>query len=330
VSVCKGELMIERDRSYLKEMSDAWSGTWKDPRDSQRQKVYNSEFVVRRHFDLSRTGPNGFKDVDAVKAWVEKIIATTWWKKNIVPFTRVRGNYKEVRVKVGRRTRTAVAHFTRIGSSIHIELPTQDWAWNKLVILHELAHFPSAGRGVPSHGWLFCNVFTSLVWRYFNNDVATLLKSEYDSHGVRWRRPRHLSDETRRMLSERMTALAAERWDGHVKKSTDPVHYVELTRHQTWLMIDVVDDAEADGRLLDYHLDVDDPDASFPRSSRLPVTKMSITDVAEKGRYAYQDDRMSLTGLLKKMKRHSADVYSEASRENESYFWWLPYQLQFR
>ena len=325
--------MIARDRQYILDARDEWIINRGKTRDSQRQKLYDAENRVRKMHDMSFETGCGFDTLEEIVEFLEKILKSRWWKSYITPHS-VRNFNGEAQVIVTRTINSAWAKHTNCNGMVYIELPKKksgedNWAWNKIVILHELAHYPSNGAGIPSHGWLFASVFMALVQRFMDKEVYEDLKSAFADYNVRWRRPRQLSDETKKVLSERMTAMAAAKWEGHVKAPVaEKVDYVTLTDNQTWIMVHLMDDFEADEDVKDYHLDVNEPErVGRGRTSRLPVTKMSIKDVAVRTSCCYDNrNRLSMVGLLKKMKRHSYQEFMEVVDECDA-FRYLPYSL---
>ena len=226
--------MIARDRQYILDAYNENIESWRNVRDSQKQKLYNAENRVRKMHDATIETGFGIDTPEEAIAFLEKIIASRWWKSYITPHS-VRTFSGEVRVEMTRRSRTAAAMYTSCDGAVHIVMPRKklgenNWAWNKIVLLHELAHYPSNGRGIPAHGWLFASVFMALVQRFMGKEIYECLKSSFADYNVRWRRPRQLSDATKKVLSERMTAMAAAKWEGHVKAPVaDAVDYVTLT-----------------------------------------------------------------------------------------------------
>jgi putative metallohydrolase (TIGR04338 family) len=151
-------------------------------RDSQKQKVYNSEIHLR-HRGLEGTR---FKDLKSIEHWVnQKILKSAWFKKNFP-----NGPYK-LEVFPGRTKNSRWAW----GDATKIQLPS--WAWTPLTILHEVSHGVTRLKyGLPigySHNWAFTKTFLIMIKKFMSKEVATILRKQYVARRVKHRKPPVLS-----------------------------------------------------------------------------------------------------------------------------------------
>lgn len=147
-------------------------------RDSQRQKVYDSEGATFGWAD-SKTAM-GMSEIDA---FVRKITRTDWWEKNF-------GHGWNITVTSGRYGATSYG-----GRSGHISFGVA--ARKKCYIFHELSHNicnAKYGRSnIAGHGWQFCATYLTLVRHYLGVEEHDRLKAEFKKRGVRFREPRKRS-----------------------------------------------------------------------------------------------------------------------------------------
>jgi hypothetical protein len=151
-------------------------------RDSQRQKVYNSERQVNaylRESDLLVT-------VTEIQVFVNSIITSSWLRKHFSRLPILLSNNIEVRPGKGRRNAA--------GASWAIWMPL--WSRYKIIILHELSHSLCANMGFSKyktdfapHGWQFCGVLLALVKKYLGEDDFLDLKDKFKKNRVRFTAP---------------------------------------------------------------------------------------------------------------------------------------------
>jgi putative metallohydrolase (TIGR04338 family) len=154
--------------------------------------VYAAENLVHRMFDRSATYPQveiagsrltlpperRFGDLDAVQAYVERVLALGWvrreWPRAALP------------VRVRERAGSAQAHYERAGAVMAV--PTHrtgtGWALRELVILHELAHHLGADDEVP-HGGPFVARLLAVVDGVIGPEAALVLRISMLDLGVR-------------------------------------------------------------------------------------------------------------------------------------------------
>ena len=138
---------------------------WGTERDSQKQRVYNSEYALRKQT------PN-FPNVASAQAYIDTITSSSFWKQ-------MRGPSHITLISIPQRSRKCSAWISRC--EIRIAEP---WGLNQLVLTHELSHFlvrpPHA-----DHGKLFCRIYLNLVCLFISRDIFGTLKSNYRANGVR-------------------------------------------------------------------------------------------------------------------------------------------------
>jgi hypothetical protein len=144
----------------------------KEPRDSQRGRVYKCDDVANRHWDNRR-----IETVPELQAFAN------------LCFTHpdIRAKYgKTVRkfavVRDGRRCRRA------LGGPAGIQMPR--WSRTLVITCHELAHTITIrhyGRGVQAHGVYFCEAYLDLIKAMGTAFLYETLKTAFDEHGVHYR-----------------------------------------------------------------------------------------------------------------------------------------------
>lgn len=164
-------------------------------RDTQRQKLYRAEEVLRRD---GAPGAERFGSVTEMQAFVDKLVTYAWWKRAF-PYDR------HITVKDGRGRRSAC------GDPVFREISMPTWSRTKAVLLHEVAHVV-APRDVAWHGWEFAEVYLKLVQHCLGADEAKALKASFKQHHVRYTKPRakrELTHQERALLRTRMNDLRA-------------------------------------------------------------------------------------------------------------------------
>lgn len=168
-------------------------------RDSQRQRVYDAEQLVRRIFDRADKaeatyGPSArsvqlhgstitlpierrFGDLAGVQRYVDAVLALNWVQAR---WSRASGQVT-CRLRSGDR----FAHYETLGSVIAIpsEKRSGRWAMRELVVLHEIAHHlaPFGDR----HGPAFAETFVDLVGGVIGAEAAFVLRAAMHDTDVR-------------------------------------------------------------------------------------------------------------------------------------------------
>jgi len=155
-------------------------------RDSQKQKLYDAETITRRLMEKQNLNPS-FSSIEEIQKFIDKLISSAWFKK------RFGDNVVCKVINARENQRTAYARFH------NISLP--HWAWNKVVVLHELSHIVSR-HYEGSHGRFFARAFLEIVRHVLGQEAAWILKKYYKKGKVKYLPKRELSEETREKLRQ--------------------------------------------------------------------------------------------------------------------------------
>lgn len=201
-----------------------------NPRDTQKQKLYNAERDVS-----SETVGDG--SMDDVRAYVAKVLTSAV----------VRRNYPHAPSKLtvadGRGRRKAGARGTW-----YITLPA-GWARKEIVVLHEIAHCINTSEGEAegnsrmwradaeakaagttywaldfasrrkeieacesraAHGWQFARILLALVRWFMGAAKERELKAAFRKNHVRFAAKKRLTDAQRQAAAERLRAVRAK------------------------------------------------------------------------------------------------------------------------
>jgi putative metallohydrolase (TIGR04338 family) len=159
-------------------------------RDSQRQKVYDSEEPLDRGATFTTVGE--------CQAYVDRVLARKRLQRRYprLPKTIVVHNGG------GNRRATALEQH----GQLVIKLPK--WARSEMVILHEIAHHVARTSDGQhwAHNWKFCAVYLTLIREMMGTGPERELRQQFRSRRVRFTEPR-----ARRVLSEEERSAAADR-----------------------------------------------------------------------------------------------------------------------
>ncbi len=145
------------------------------PRDTQKQKLYNAERVLRAYADPLPT-----------VADMEKYVAKVLKRAPIV--ARYPQDLQPIDVCPGKwGQRRALAH-----GGDRISMPK--WSRDTHIVLHEVAHVIASrvhgARNIAGHGWQYAKVYIDLVHFMMGREAAEALKISFAHHGVRYKAPR--------------------------------------------------------------------------------------------------------------------------------------------
>lgn len=186
--MANGMVRTERGGDYV--------GTNTQEKDSQRTRLYAAEQHVRLVFPMhigideptAKRGEMCQRFVDDVlkRKYIQRKYPsgqiTVWVKEGAWRYAHAKGS--------------------------NIDLPSGGpWAFDKLVLLHEIAHVFERrlnGRQMGGHGWTFAAIFLDLVRNVCGKEVADSLKGEYRYRKVKFRAPR-----TRTLTDDQKDAAAA-------------------------------------------------------------------------------------------------------------------------
>lgn len=154
------------------------------PRDTQRQRVYDAEAVLK---PLAKELPT-ISDIEAFarKLLARKrlrndlwVIANRTYKMDSIGENRL---FRVPKVKDGRGRRRAG------GRSAYITMPK--WSRNDWITCHELAHSITEriwGPLTPAHGEQFCGAYLLLVKHGMGQEAYTTLRRSFAESGVNFR-----------------------------------------------------------------------------------------------------------------------------------------------
>jgi len=147
----------------------------KRKRDSQRQKVYDSEsiFEVRSKEESFRQLSWSKMTLEEIKDYCQKLIGSAWFKKK---WPQV----KDVYIGDGRSRRSACASLQ--GNTANIKLPKNTRA--KLVVLHELSHACDISNAAW-HGRPFCRIYLELIKHEIGDEAWSLMKECFKEKNVK-------------------------------------------------------------------------------------------------------------------------------------------------
>ena len=137
----------------------------KNPRDSQRRRVYKSEWEIRDNLHLIE-----LEDESQVQTFIDLVTKTKWFKN-----------------RFGKRS-ISVVKTNPISTAAFAWVHTQEVAFPKgfrdeLVILHEIAHCVQPPN-TPSHGKEFSAILLDLVGRFIGEDFELALMHEFVKNRV--------------------------------------------------------------------------------------------------------------------------------------------------
>jgi hypothetical protein len=183
----------------------------REPRDSQRKKVYRAECVL-----------NGFpkaaarlETIDEIQKWVDKIVNSKSFRKRFGdrPWDR-----PEVIVSAGGHgRRRPVAYGTILNFHPCMKFPK--WSRMKWIILHELAHICTFAKVkvngewelTSSHGWKFCENFLWLVGRFIGVIEREALRISFKKNKVKFKPPRKRAPLTKEQRERQREILVKAR-----------------------------------------------------------------------------------------------------------------------
>lgn len=147
-------------------------------RDSQQGRLYAAENRVRRKHGAK------FKTSDEAREFINRVVHSKWWREQgyVVP------DHIEIRFrKSGRFARGGGWHYVMTGLT-RFELTLPKWAWQEIVILHELAHCVitcrPGGRQIAWHGYEFTQVLLAMVEHFVSAKARDALLDEFDKARV--------------------------------------------------------------------------------------------------------------------------------------------------
>ena len=181
-----------------------------------------------------KNGPEShLRTVAQMQAYVNKIVASAWWKQRF-PYPTY------IEVHPGKRRRNACAR----GNAIYMPL----WSRTEFVILHEMAH--CANRlGGASHGPEFTRIHLELVKRWMGKEHADKLKANFKVKKVKVGR-KVIEVRSRPPVLKPVTLK--DRYDGtmmgYLKQKELADKATKLKRTHTYLQREIAKGQDADLR----------------------------------------------------------------------------------
>lgn len=137
-------------------------------RDSQRIKVYGSEWQT--YLDKK---PPDYRTVAECQEFVDEVLASPAWK-HLYP-----SGPSSITVTDGRGRRSAVAF------ALERRIAMPKIYRHRFVVLHELAHFPTANKDLASHGPEFVSTYLYLTSEFLTPEEHAALVSAMASQRVK-------------------------------------------------------------------------------------------------------------------------------------------------
>lgn len=133
-------------------------------RDPQVTKVYKAEEALRSKCE-------SVADAKAAEEWIHTIQQSRWYRRTWP---------SSVKVSVSSSFATGWAGYVIGQDRIVLTEKHERWAYNKLVLTHELSHHVS----VDGHGPWFCGAHLWIVEHAIGKETALLLEESYKKHKV--------------------------------------------------------------------------------------------------------------------------------------------------
>ena len=179
-------------QDYLKEHRKKHSMSRHEKRDTEKGKVYASEWATVRKLGRSEK----FESIEDAQKFVNKVVRSATWKK----LTKRKTVYVFAKARNGRGN-LAMAY----GSSIVLDTVN---GMTKFVILHELAHCANAMH----HGRTFRNNILALIGRFLGAEWKNEMKAQYKKRKLRiGNAPKPMPRKLWEARSERMAAMRMKR-----------------------------------------------------------------------------------------------------------------------
>lgn len=163
-------------------------------RDSQKQKLYDAEQILRTHFTDVNTQ---FESIEEIKQYVNKLLKSAWLKR------RIGGALTTIEI-------IEIKGHTAYGGRCSLRMQLPKWAWNKVVILHELTHIIQPFSTGTSHGRCFCKILLELIGHELGLEAKHYLKKKFIEYGIRSTPHPVYSEKTKIKKKEHGKKLAAK------------------------------------------------------------------------------------------------------------------------
>lgn len=194
------ELPADRwqEMSTVRENRRSW-------RDSQRQKLYDAESRFKRLFfwEVDKGWKPEyeqikFKSIQEVEYYVTQLWNSAWVQK---------------RFRIHKTSVPTINEISNSSWSAYVRFSTMylpPWGFNKIIVLHELAHVLHPSGYGTGHGRFFARTFLELIGHEFGSEARKLLKECYKKHGVKSNpKPQYSPESLEKMRKhgQRMAAI---------------------------------------------------------------------------------------------------------------------------
>ena len=151
-------------------------------KDPQAERLYNAQehaFTTRKRrvgpFTTVRSFESPLRSMNEVLRFSSRIVRSRWWTERGGP------SYVELHHETEWNGSARAYRWSFDRDSADVWLPR--WAWNKPIVLHELAHL-IATRGQP-HGPTFAGVLLEMHELFVGKRSAKKLSAAFEKRGVR-------------------------------------------------------------------------------------------------------------------------------------------------
>lgn len=150
------------------------------PRDAQRQKVYDAEGVLD---SMGKKLPT----VPEMQEYADRLMFTAWFQR--------RWGRRSIVVRPGYRRRR--------GAAVGRQIRMPKWTRYESYVLHEIAHVLTQRNDEPFHGPRFCAVLLALVEHQMGKEAAQALRESFRKHKVRHRCPGAVPPPTKPVVTKK-------------------------------------------------------------------------------------------------------------------------------
>lgn len=172
----------------------------KRPRDSQRSRLYASEWEV---FGWSK---EKFRDMEELEEYLWKVLENRWVQSKYPIAREIVSGTQKLKILNGAGHRRALT--CRYDTHISVAFPRK--ARTEWVVVHEIAHVLTSAE-YAGHGREFCRTYLHLVRLFFGEETQNKLKAAMKKHNckyskthTRWKKP--LTQEEKDVMLARLIA----------------------------------------------------------------------------------------------------------------------------